>query len=219
VLVGGWALAGCSLLADDPPAPGSPSRAALEQLLSVVRVLDARPHPGGYDRGCRADQACVFGPAWSEVGAAPSGCDARNSVLGRQLTGARFRPATRDCVVVAGTLHDPYTGRSIAFDRARPRDVQIDHVYPLAAAWDMGAANWPLPQRIRFANDIEFNLLAVDGKANEDKGDRTPADWLPPTPTYHCFYAGKYLTTARQYDLPITAADRAALRRVARHCR
>jgi hypothetical protein len=89
--------------------------------------------------------------------------------------------------------------------------VQIDHVYPLAAAWDMGAAAWPLPQRIRFANDVELNLLAVDGRAKEDKRDRTPADWLPPARAYHCYYAGKYLTAAARYALPITTADSAVL--------
>lgn len=178
-------------------------------------MVEHRTRPGGYDRGCLATQACVFGPAWSD---GRHDCDARNRVLGAQLTAVRFRPGSRDCIVLTGTLSDPYTGRRIPFDRARARAVQIDHVYPLAAAWDLGAANWSLPQRIRFANDVEVNLLAVDGGSNEDKGDRTPADWLPPAPAYHCFYAGKYLTAATRYDLPLTTADHTALAAVARHC-
>jgi hypothetical protein len=208
-------LTGCAHLLPVAPAPGSPTRAHLEELLAGVRVVPRRPHPGGYERGCQAAQACVFGPAWSD---GIHDCDARNRVLGTQLSAPRFRPGTRECIVLAGTLTDPYTGHRITFDRASPRAVQIDHIYPLAAAWDLGAANWPLPQRIRFANDVEVNLLAVDGPSNEDKGDRTPADWLPPARAYHCFYAGKYLTTATRYDLPITTADDTTLRRIARNC-
>ncbi|MQY30029.1 hypothetical protein NRB56_56230 [Nocardia sp. RB56] len=208
-------LAGCAQLTPVAPAPGSPTRADLEGLLAQVRVVPRRPRPGGYDRGCQAAQLCVFGPAWAD---GVHDCDARNRVLGAQLTAVRFRPGSHDCVVLTGTLADPYTGHRIGFDRARPRAVQIDHIYPLAAAWDLGAANWPLPQRIRFANDVEVNLLAVDGGSNEDKGDRTPADWLPPARAYHCFYAGRYLTTATRYDLPVTTADHATLHTIATHC-
>nr|WP_084525155.1 HNH endonuclease family protein [Nocardia vaccinii] len=208
-------LKGPGLFTASSPAPGSPTRAQLGRLLAVVRVLPRRPHPGGYERGCAAGQGCVFGPAWP---AGAGGCDSRNTVLGKQLSAVRFRANTDGCVVAAGTLHDPYTGRDVAFDRSRARAVQIDHIYPLAAAWDMGASDWPLPQRIRFANDIEFNLLAVDGPANQNKGDRTPADWLPPAPAYRCYYAGRYLAAAARYALPITAADRDVLSRTADDC-
>ncbi|MCM6777831.1 HNH endonuclease family protein [Nocardia sp. CDC159] len=213
-------LASCSTYGG-PPAPGSPSRAQVEELLAAVRVIDARPPLRGYERGCGAGEGCVFGPAWTDDNDGPGGhdgCDTRNNVLAKQLREVRFRPGTRDCVVVTGILHDPYTGKRIEFDRSEPRSVQIDHIYSLAAAWAMGASNWPLPQRIRFANDIDFNLLAVAGAVNEDKGDSTPSDWLPPAHSYHCFYAGKYLTAATRYDLPVTRADHEALRRVAARC-
>ncbi|MFF0491075.1 HNH endonuclease family protein [Nocardia sp. NPDC004068] len=213
--------AACSILGTDPPAPGSPPRAELERLLGVVRLLDTRPPLRGYERGCQAAQACVFGPAWSDDHDGPGGhdgCDARNTVLANQLHEVHYRPNTHDCVVQSGTLNDPYTGRRIPFTRTNPRTIQIDHVYPLAAAWAMGAATWPLPHRLRFANDITFNLLAVDGETNESKGARTPSDWLPPSPAYHCFYAGKFLTVAIHYDLPITKADHRALTKVASRC-
>ncbi|MBO0854567.1 MAG: HNH endonuclease [Nocardia sp.] len=215
-------VAGCGVFTGPQPAPGSPTRAQLEQLLGTIAVVPKRPHPGGYDRDCGSGHGCVFGPAWSDDHDGPGGhdgCDSRNQVLAGQLREVRFRPGSGDCVVASGTLRDPYTGHSIGFVRAKARVVQIDHVYPLAAAWDMGASTWPLSQRVRFANDTVFNLLAVDGPANMNKGDRTPADWLPPARAYHCFYAGKYLTTAAHYRLPITVADRAALLRIAKGCR
>ncbi|MEV6771550.1 HNH endonuclease family protein [Nocardia sp. NPDC051030] len=214
-------VSGCSMIGGQvPPAPGSPTRAQLEQLLGSVRVTAKRGHPGGYERGCKSGQGCVFGAAWSDDQDGPGGhdgCDTRNNALARQLTEVAFRPGST-CVVVGGTLSDPYTGQRIGFAKAEAKAVQIDHVYPLAAAWDMGASGWPLDRRLRFANDLDLNLLAVDGKTNQDKGDRTPADWLPPARANHCFYAGKYLTVATRYDLPVTRADRSALERVARAC-
>ncbi|WP_067562252.1 HNH endonuclease family protein [Nocardia acidivorans] len=214
--------AGCQVIGGQvPPAPGSPSRASLEQLLAQVRTVPARVRPGGYERGCKAGQRCVFGPAWSDDQDAPGGhdgCDTRNNVLARQLSGPAFRPGGKDCVVVGGTLNDPYTGRNITFDKGDAKAVQIDHVFPLAAAWDLGAAGWTPQLRLRFANDLDLELLAVDGKANRDKSDRTPADWLPPARANHCFYAGKYLTVALRYDLPLTKADRTTLQGIARSC-
>ncbi|WP_040833793.1 HNH endonuclease family protein [Nocardia brevicatena] len=214
-------ICGCAVLPERTPAPGSPARILLEQWLATVRVVPDRPHPGGYERGCRAEQACVFGPAWSDDHDGPGGhdgCDTRNNVLARQLTEVAYRPGTRGCVVLSGTLADPYTGALITFSKQAAQEIPVDHVYPLAAAWDLGASSWPLSQRIRFANDIDYNLQVTTRAANTDKGDGTPAEWLPPSRPGHCFYAGKYLTVAIRYDLPVTAADHEALRDIAATC-
>lgn len=104
------------------------------------------------------------------------------------------------------------------FTKSDAGKIQIDHVYPLSAAWDMGADSWAADKRIRFANDIAFNLLAVNGPDNQSKSDKTPSQWMPPNAAYHCFYAGKYLSVAAQYELPITEADRRALASVAPSC-
>ncbi|RZL82878.1 MAG: HNH endonuclease [Rhodococcus sp. (in: high G+C Gram-positive bacteria)] len=203
------------------PAPGSPSRAHIEGLLGRVATVAARPHPGGYERGCSGRELCVFGPAWTDDQDATGGhdgCDTRNNVLAIDLRSVAFRDGTRDCVVLSGVLADPYSGDVLPFDRADAKAVQIDHVYPLAAAWDMGASTWSAERRLRFANDVTFNLLAVNGPDNQDKGDQTPQDWLPPNPAYHCFYAGKYLSVAVEYGLPVTLADRDAVAEVAERC-
>ncbi|RBO85528.1 uncharacterized protein DUF1524 [Nocardia puris] len=203
------------------PAPGSPTRAQVEGLLAGVRVVEKRVRPGGYERGCRSGQGCVFGPSWSDDHDAPGGhdgCDTRNNVLAAQLREVRFRPGTRDCVVESGTFHDPYTGDAVTFDKSRAREVEIDHLFPLAAAWDLGASTWPPARRRAFANDMETNLVATTASVNRDKGDRTPADWLPPSRPNHCYFAGRYLTVATRYDLPLTTADHEALTKVARTC-
>lgn len=203
------------------PAPGSPSRTDIEALLAAVEVVDRRPDAVGYERDCSGGQGCVFGPAWSDdqdAAGGHDGCDTRNNVLALSLHSITFRKGTGDCVVLSGILPDPYTGESLTFDRGNANAVHIDHVYPLATAWDMGAYQWPRELRVRFANDITFNLLAVNGPDNMRKSDGTPSEWLPPNPAYHCFYAGKYLTVAVRYALPITRSDVEALRAVARTC-
>ncbi|MFB7878238.1 HNH endonuclease family protein [Nocardia sp. NPDC056064] len=220
LLVTVLATAGCAVLTADPvrPAPGSPTRAEITALLDQVRVIPSRPHPGGYERGCKAGQGCVFGPAWSDDTDAPGGhdgCDTRNNVLAAQLREVVRRGR---CVVVEGVLADPYTGTEIVFRKAEGGRIQIDHVYPLAAAWDMGAATWPAELRHRFANDLTVNLLATGTAANQAKGDSTPGSWLPPAAANHCFYAAKYLTVAVTYALPITRADHTVLSDVARTC-
>ena len=71
---------------------------------------------------------------------------------------------------------------------------------PLALAWDLGARNWPDDMRLRFAND-PANLIAVDGPANQDKGDKEPATWMPPNTAFRCQYAMQFIAVLRGYAL------------------
>ncbi|MEU5843122.1 HNH endonuclease family protein [Rhodococcus sp. NPDC047139] len=201
--------------------PGSPARTEVHALLAQVTVMEERRKVPGYQRGCGPGEGCVFGSAWTDdhPGAGGrDGCDTRNNVLARDLVSPIFRVGSNDCVVTSGLLDDPYTGVRVEFRRSEADAVHIDHIYPLAAAWDLGAAAWPTELRRQFANDITYNLVAVGGQANLDKRDHTPAEWLPPAPGYRCWFAGRYLTVAVRYSLPITAADHRALATAAESC-
>ena len=233
LIVLGFATTGCAypVAGADPTKSNAPQRAtptsnsvtpqpatATAKLISAglrkVRVIAARPDVPGYKR----DQ---FGQTWTDdhdgVGG-HNGCDTRNDVLASQLTAVQFRDHSR-CVVIAGTLRaDLYTGRRIEFHKAAATKVQIDHVYPLARAWDMGAARWSMQQRVDFANDQAANLLAVDGPANASKNDDGPGEWMPLNRRYRCTYVLQYLQVARKYALPITAADRDAAQAITRTC-
>ena len=118
-----------------------------------------------------------FGPAWADVDR--NGCDTRDDVLNRDLVAKEWRPGTHGCVVVAGVVRDPYTGRRLVFAKADAAAVQIDHVVALSDAWQKGAAQWDAARRRAFAND-PLNLLAVDGPTNAQKSDGDAATWLPP---------------------------------------
>lgn len=195
-----------------PPLPHSPSP-DLAALLASLRIVDELPEVPGYERGCENGSACVFGPAWTDNYPGPgshNGCDSRNDVLRAQLRDVTVKPGTRHCKVLTGTLDDPYTGATISFTTDKPSAVQIDHVYPLARAWRAGASTWTLEQRTSFANDIELNLLAVDGRANQQKSDQGLDTWLPPHSGFRCDYAHRYLSVAQRYQLAITRHDATA---------
>ncbi|MCB5520620.1 HNH endonuclease family protein, partial [Erysipelatoclostridium ramosum] len=82
------------------------------------------------------------------------------------------------CKVKSGVLNDPYTGKVIHFTRGQNTSaaVQIDHVVALQNAWQSGAKDWNARKRMQFAND-PYNLLAVDGPANQGKGSASAAYW------------------------------------------
>lgn len=157
-----------------------------------------------------------FGLAWADVDR--NGCDTRNDVLARDLTDVTFEAGTHDCVVLTGTLSDPYSGAAIAFERGpRSADVQIDHVVALSDAWQKGAQQWDADRRRQFAND-PANLLAVDGPTNSAKGDGDAATWLPPSTGYRCAYVVRQVRVKAAYGLWVTQAEHDAVDRTLDGC-
>nr|WP_202893662.1 HNH endonuclease family protein [Kribbella italica] len=200
------------------PSVAKPQGATAKAIAAELRgakVIASRPEVAGYQR----DQ---FGQSWTDDHNGPgghNGCDTRNDVLAAQLTAVHNRTA-KSCVVVEGTLTaEPYTGRRVDFRKAAASKVQIDHIYPLSRAWDMGAARWPAQRRVDFANDQAANLLAVDGPANASKNDSGPGEWMPLNRAYRCVYVLRYLQVARKYTLPITAADQDSAKTIMPTCR
>ncbi|GAB3657404.1 HNH endonuclease family protein [Actinocorallia lasiicapitis] len=155
-----------------------------------------------------------FGPTWTDtadgVALARNGCDTRNDVLARDGEDVEYRSGS-DCVVVGMTLHDPYTGKKITFEKAKASAVQIDHVIPLSYAWQMAAARWTDDKREQLAND-PLNLIATDGPTNGSKSDSGPASWLPPDRGIRCAYSVRFAQVALKYDLPVTTADKDIMR-------
>ena len=142
----------------------------------------------------------------------------RNDVLRRDLTGITLDARTGGCVVLTGTLLDPYTGTTIAFVRGRhtSRFVQIDHVVSLSNAWQTGAQQLGEQQREEFAND-PLNLLAVDGRANAQKGDGDAATWLP-RKAFRCQFAARQVAVKSRHQLWVTPPERDALARILGGC-
>jgi hypothetical protein len=176
-------------------------------VLATLAVKGRAPKTG-YSR----DQ---FGPAWADVDR--NGCDTRNDILARDLTSVSWRPGTHDCVVVAGVLADPYTGRTIGFQKARAGEVQIDHVVALGDAWQTGAQDLTPARRVQLAND-PLELLAVDGSSNESKSDADAASWLPRNRAFRCQYVARQVEVKATYGLWVTPAEHDAIASVLAAC-
>jgi hypothetical protein len=191
----------------------SPSQAdSVASGLSIIeaQVTKGRAAKTGYTRA-------QFGQTWADVDR--NGCDTRNDILKRDLTAEVFKEKTRDCVVLFGTLIDPFSGETINFVRGNvsSMEVQIDHVVALSNAWQTGAFKLSIKERTAFAND-PLNLLAVKGRLNSQKGDGDAATWLPPLKSYRCDYVSRQIAVKIKYRLWFTAPEKEAMVRILKSC-
>ena len=191
----------------------SPSQAEVRPSgLSIIeaQITKGRAAKTGYTRA-------QFGQTWADVDR--NGCDTRNDILKRDLTGEIFKEKTRQCVVLSGTLIDPFSGESIDFVRGNvsSMEVQIDHVVALSNAWQTGAFKLSLKERTAFAND-PMNLLAVKGRLNSQKSDGDAATWLPPLKSYRCDYVLRQIAVKIKYKLWFTAPEKEAMVRILNTC-
>lgn len=112
-------------------------------------------------------------PLW--VDADGDGCNARYEVL---IAEAIITPSVGSGYKLTGGRWYSYYDGVYWTD---PADLDIDHVVPLAEAWDSGARSWTTSRRQAYANDLSDSrtLVAVTENVNQAKGDRDPAEWLP----------------------------------------
>jgi hypothetical protein len=212
VLLAALAVALSGLLAAPQVAAG-PAADAMAQLDSIE--VKGRAPKTGYERS-------LFGDAWTDdvtVADGRNGCDTRNDILRRDLVDVVFKPGSNGCAVLSGTLNDPYTGTSFAFQRGpgSSAEVQIDHMVSLSDAWQTGAQQWDEFTRRNFANDPR-NLQATLGWVNQQKGDGDAATWLPPNNAYRCTFVSRIVDVKADYRLWVTPAERDAIARVLAGC-
>ncbi|MGO1950238.1 MAG: HNH endonuclease family protein [Mycobacteriaceae bacterium] len=185
---------------------------AVAEALDTLTVQARRVHVLGYSR----DHFGGWTDQWHGTGTDGAVCTTRDIMMLDVFTASPPAATAPDrCPSPTGTAVDVYTG-----DPLSPDEVEIDHVVPLAAAWDHGAHSWTPDTRAGFANNRELNLLAVDGTVNRSKSDGTLGEWLPPAAdgpgspsTAGCAYAARYLAVCAHYGLTISAADAGVGRR------
>ncbi|WP_066529223.1 HNH endonuclease family protein [Corynebacterium bouchesdurhonense] len=164
-------------------------------LLIDAPVAQTRFTVTGYDR------QRAFGPGWAQ---GPGGCDSRQIAMAEAWAQPCAVPYTQ---WGAAPISDPYTNEDLL-----PSDVELDHLYPLAAAWDMGAHAWPQEKRLAFAND-PLNLVVTSSRANQAKSDSLPSEWMPPARRNRCAYSRRLAQVAAKYELALPRADRKVMRR------
>ena len=193
----------------DEPTDGTGAGTSATEVLDSLEVKGRAPKTG-YKR-------TQFGKAWADVD--HNGCDTRNDILNRDLTGVRHKWRTHNCVVKSGKLHDPYTGKDIKFKKGKKTStaVQIDHVVALSDAWQKGAQKLSEERRTALAND-PYNLLAVQGRANQKKSDGDAATWLPSNKGFRCEYVARQIGVKHKYSLWVTQAEKEAMAKVLSSC-
>ncbi|HST83676.1 MAG TPA: HNH endonuclease family protein [Kineosporiaceae bacterium] len=202
----------------DGPAPASSidqasTRADAGTALAGLAKLTVQEREPSLD-AARA----TFGSARRDTDA--NGCDQRNDVLRRDLTRTTLRAGTHGCAVLAGTLHDPYTGRKIKFRRTPGGHalVRIDHLVSVGDAWTKGARNWSAAKRTAFVTD-PLNLQAVSAEVIADKGESDASGWLPQATEYRCTYVARQVAVKRKYGIWVTAAERTTIAGILAGCK
>ncbi|MEU6254113.1 HNH endonuclease family protein [Streptomyces sp. NPDC047043] len=155
----------------------------------------------GYDRD-------LF-PTWITISGT---CNTREYILKRDGTNVVTNSA---CTATSGSWYSPYDGATWT----AASDLDIDHLVPLAEAWDSGASAWTTSERQGFANDITRpQLLAVTDNVNQSKGDQDPSTWVPSRSAYVCTYVRAWVQVKYYYDLSVDSAEKSALTSYLANC-
>ena len=182
---------------------------AVEGSVLAVEVLErlevkGRAPKTGYSRE-------EFYPGWPTV----EGCSLRQRILKRDFGESAV---LEECNVVAGEFDEPYTGEHMVFAaREEVAKLQIDHVVALSDAWQKGAQYKTYEVRNAIATD-PLNLLAVEGKANNQKSYVDAATWLPDNKKFRCQYVARQVSVKYKYGLWVTEAEKEAISRILANC-
>jgi len=134
-----------------------------------------------------------------------NGCDTRSEVFKSESLSIPQVDVVQ-CVVVEGDWLSPYD----AIRHTNISEMQIDHMVPLAEAWNSGAATWSAAKREKFANDLKDSrpLIAVTASLNASKKDRDPAAWMPPNVSYHCTYLSNWIAIKVRWGLTMDLREK-----------
>ena len=133
------------------------------------------------------------------------GCSSRYEVL---IEEADEAPTVGSgCSLTGGRWYSYYDGASWT----ATGDIDIDHMVPLAEAWDSGAHSWSATERRDYANDLGFygSLAGVTDNVNQTKSDADPAEWMPDLE--HCRYLKEYVSVKIRWGLSVDSTEKSAL--------
>ncbi|MER8226133.1 HNH endonuclease family protein [Streptomyces sp. NPDC094143] len=151
---------------------------------------------------------------WNAGDDPTDGCHTRAEVLLHEAVEA---PAVgANCRLEGGRWFSYYDAVTVTW----PSGLDIDHMVPLAEAWDSGASAWSAQRREAYANDQgqEASLVAVTARCNRSKADQDPAQWFPPAAEAHCRYAAEWVATKLRWSLTADEPEIAVLRDLGDRC-
>lgn len=148
------------------------------------------------------------------VDADKDGCNTRNEVLKVEAVTAPEQGA--GCKLTGGSWFSYYDDTVVD----GPSGLDIDHMVPLAEAWDSGASAWTAQRREVYANDLGWarSLVAVTARSNRQKADQDPTTWLPPAADAQCQYVEDWVSVKIRWGLSVDPAEKDALATMAAAC-
>jgi len=147
--------------------------------------------------------------------AGQAGCDSRKSVI---IDEALVKPTIgKGCALTGGKWLSIYDNVEVT-DAGK---LDVDHMVPLAEAWDSGASAWDALKKQQYANDMTDprHLIAVTGSSNRSKSDQDPADWMPTNKTYACEYITNWISIKARWSLKVDTKEKAALESNLKGCK
>lgn len=202
-LLGSLTVAAALVVTLLPPATAAtPTASGVAQITSMLNSLTVQTERNrGYSRE-RFDD-------WHTQG---NGCDTREVILITEARGG----TRRGCDVTGATwwsyLDGTRTRNATNFD--------IDHTVALAEAWGSGARTWTRAQRDAYANDLGYrdSLIAVSASSNRSKGERDPAEWMPPRTGAACRMVEAWVAVKWRWRLTVDTREKASLTRILQSC-
>ncbi|WDN56053.1 HNH endonuclease family protein [Streptomyces clavuligerus] len=147
------------------------------------------------------------------VDADRDGCNTRKEAILEEAVAA---PETGPgCSLTGGVWFSRYDSELVR-DAA---GLDVDHMVPLAEAWDSGASAWTAAERRSYANDLDDprSLIAVTARSNRQKADKDPADWLPAA-GYVCTYVTDWATVKTRWGLASDTREKNVLTELVSSC-
>ncbi|WP_217238231.1 HNH endonuclease family protein [Streptomyces sp. AC555_RSS877] len=188
------------------PAATAPDAEALPLDKAIAAIPQAAESRTGYSRATFTH--------WN-VGAKPDdGCDTRNEVLVAEAVSAPTVEA--GCRLQGGTWWSYYDARELG----TAAGLDVEHMIPLAEAWESGASQWTAARREAYANDLgdARALVAVSAASHRSKGEQDPAQWLPPNVQATCPYVIEWTAVKLRWKLTADTEERESLTRLAEGC-
>jgi hypothetical protein len=184
------------------PSAEAVTRVSSRQLLNGLTVK--AEHHRGYDRAKFA--------GWEDADG--DGCDTRDEVLMHEAVS--LPRIGSGCSLSRGRWLSKYDGVTTT----DPSTFDIDHLVPLAEAWQSGASRWSASTRARYANDLRYGaaLIAVTALAYRSIGDQEPQDWLPVRTAYRCSYLANWVAVKWRWHLKVNRIEDRFLRAHLKAC-
>lgn len=146
------------------------------------------------------------------------GCRDDEEVRLRDSTDVTLKEGSA-CAPQTGTLHDPYSGKTITYDRDdQPLAVEVEHIVSLHDIYYSGGWQMTYDERVAIAHDLERELVLSSRDENQAKKEKTPYEWMPSDPAAWCWYASAYIEVKATYDLTVDDDNRAFLGDVIAAC-